>query len=413
MLDSYIPLHLHTDYGSVLDSMVKPVRASKKEPCALVEKAKEYGMTSLAITDHGSMSGVVSFYKSCIEGGIKPIIGLEAYITHDLTIKDKTSTYNHLILLAKNGVGYRNLKALSSIGYTEGFYRKPRIDFETLSKHSDGLICCTACLAGELPRMIMSEDYNDEDAIQYIQTYKKLFGDDFYLEIQSSDSSDQVKVNCEIIRLSILTNTDFIVTTDVHFLNKEDFDAHNVYININQDRDTENYKYCYLQTRQEILNTLSYLPVGAVEMALDNTYAVADKCNVEIELGHPYLPHLPIPELYDNEYEWLVSEVKHGLRTRGILVKPNKQDYIDRIKFELNVIKTKGFEGYFLILMEILKRAKAKGIPIGEGRGSAGGSIVAYLMGITNVDSVEYDLDFGRFLTMERTELPDKYYCLA
>lgn len=408
MLDSYIPLHLHTDYGSVLDSMVKPVRASKKEPCALVEKAKEYGMTSLAITDHGSMSGVVSFYKSCVEGGIKPIIGLEAYITHDLTIKDKSSTYNHLILLAKNEVGYRNLKALSSIGYIDGFYRKPRIDFKTLMKHSEGLICMTACLAGELPRMIMSDYYDRKDAERYILNYIDLFGDDFYLEIQSSDSEDQIIVNKELIELSKTYKVPLVVTTDVHFLNKEDFDAHNVYININQDRDTENYKYCYLQTRNEIINVLApHLGYDIVCQALDNTYMVADKCNVEIELGHPYLPHLPIPELFEDEYDWLVSEVKHGLKTRGILVKPNKQDYIDRIKFELNVIKTKGFEGYFLILMEILKRAKTKGIPIGEGRGSAGGSIVAYLLGITNVDSVEYDLDFGRFLTMERTELPD------
>lgn len=408
MANSYIPLHLHTDYGSVLDSMVKPVRASKKEPCALIEKAKEYGMTSLAITDHGSMSGVISFYKSCLEGGIKPIIGLEAYITRDLTIKDKTSTYNHLVLLAKNEVGYRNLKTLSSIGYIDGFYKKPRIDFETLSKHSEGLICMTACLAGELPRMITSDGYDRKQALEYLFNYTNLFNDDFYLEIQSSNSEDQIKVNKELIELSKIANIPLVVTTDVHFLNKEDFDAHNVYININQDRDTENYKYCYLQTRNEIINVLApHLGYDIVCQALNNTYMVADKCNVEIELGHPYLPHLPIPELYEDEYDWLVSEVKLGLRTRGVLDKANKREYIDRIKFELNVIKTKGFEGYFLILMEILKRAKSKGIPIGEGRGSAGGSIVAYLIGITNVDSIEYDLDFGRFLTMERTELPD------
>lgn len=409
---SYVPLHVHTDYGSVLDSMVKPVRASKKEPCALVEKAKNLFMTSLAITDHGSMSGVVSFYKSCVEGGIKPIIGLEAYITNDLTIKDKSFGYNHLVLLAKNEIGYKNLKVLSSIGYTKGFYRKPRIDFKTLSKYSEGLVCMTACLAGELPRMIMDYiEYRSKTMEEYIygfiKDYKNLFGEDFYLEIQSSDSEDQMAVNKILVELSRTEKVPLVVTTDIHFLNKEDFNAHNVYININQDRDTENYKYCYLQSREEILEILSYLDSKVVNQALDNTYLVADKCNVEIELGHPYLPHLPIPELYEDEYDWLLSEVKHGLKTRGVLSKPNKQVYLDRIKFELNVIKTKGFEGYFLILMEILKRAKTQGIPIGEGRGSAGGSIVAYLIGITNVDSVEYDLDFGRFLTMERTELPD------
>ena len=411
-MDSYCVLHLHTDFGSVLDSMVKPVRKSKKEPCELSMKAIEYNIPALAITDHGSMSGVVSHYKTCKENGIKPIIGLEAYITDDLTVKDSTSKYYHLILLAKNDAGYRNLKVLSSIGYLEGFYRKPRIDFKTLSKHSEGLICCTACLAGELPRMIMRYHKEPSQELEnqidgWITAYKILFGDDFYFEIQSSDNEEQVIVNKELVKLSKDYSIPLVVTTDVHFLNKEDFDAHNIYININQDRDTENYKYCYLQSRGEIETILSYLDSDAVQQALDNTYVVADKCNVEIELGHPYLPHLKVPEEFNNEYEWLVSIVKQGLKDRGVLKKPNKQEYIDRVKMELNVIKTKGFEGYFLILMQILNEAKKRGIPIGEGRGSAGGSIVAYCMNITNVDSVEYDLDFGRFLTLERKDLPD------
>lgn len=411
-MESYCSLHLHTDWGSVLDSMVKPVRKSKKEPCELSMKAIEYGIPALAITDHGSMSGVVAHYKTCKDNGIKPIIGLEAYITDDLTIKDTSSKYYHLILLSKNDVGYRNLKVLSSIGYLDGFYRKPRIDFKTLSEHSEGLICCTACLAGELPRMIMKNHLEPSHQLEqqidsWITSYKILFGDDFYFEIQSSDSDEQMIVNKELVRLSSKYNIPLIVTTDVHFLNKEDFDAHNVYININQDRDTENYKYCYLQSRKEIETILSYLPPNVVQQALDNTYTVADKCNVEIELGHPYLPHLKVPDEYTNEYDWLVSEVKKGLKSRGILSKPNKTQYINRIKMELEVIKAKDFVGYFLILMQILRKAKERGIPIGEGRGSAGGCLVAYCIGITNVDSVEYDLDFGRFLTMERKDLCD------
>lgn len=411
-MESYCSLHLHTDWGSVLDSMVKPVRKSKKEPCELSMKAIEYGIPALAITDHGSMSGVVAHYKTCKDNGIKPIIGLEAYITDDLTIKDTSSKYYHLILLSKNDVGYRNLKVLSSIGYLDGFYRKPRIDFKTLSEHSEGLICCTACLAGELPRMIMKNNLEPSHQLEqqidsWITSYKILFGDDFYFEIQSSDSDEQMIVNKELVRLSSKYNIPLIVTTDVHFLNKEDFDAHNVYININQDRDTENYKYCYLQSRKEIETILSYLPPNVVQQALDNTYTVVDKCNVEIELGHPYLPHLKVPDEYTNEYDWLVSEVKKGLKSRGILSKPNKTQYINRIKMELEVIKAKDFVGYFLILMQILRKAKERGIPIGEGRGSAGGCLVAYCIGITNVDSVEYDLDFGRFLTMERKDLCD------
>lgn len=406
-------MHVHSHMDSVLDSIVRVTREGRGKPCLLQERAKELNIPAIAITGHGNMAGVVSHYKTCLEYGTKPIIGLEAYITNNIYIKDNTSKYYHLILLAKNNVGYRNLKALSSIGYTEGFYRKPRIDFETLKKHSEGLICLTACLAGELPRMLMDyheyrSDTMEEYIYSFIDDYKKLFGEDFYLEIQSSDSDDQIIVNKLLVELSKTEHVPLVVTTDVHFLNKEDFDAHNVYININQDRDTENYKYCYLQSRQEIVNTLSsYLDLNVINQALNNTYVIADKCNVEVELGVPYLPHLEVPKQYTDEYDWLRNEVKIGLRQRGILEKPNKRDYIERIKMELNVIRTKGFEGYFLILMEILKKAKEKGIPIGEGRGSAGGSIVAYCMGITNVDSVEYDLDFGRFLTMERKDLPD------
>lgn len=415
-MEGYSVLHLHSHMGSVLDALVR-VEKSKGKDNDLMLKCKEYDIQNVALTDHGNMSGVIEHYKTCKQYGIKPIIGLEAYVTNDLTIKDKSSKYYHLILLAKNAKGYSNLKILSSIGYTKGFYNKPRIDFKTLQQYSEGLVCCTACLAGELPRMIMRRYYEDslsikdeimEEIDKYIKQYKDLFGDDFYLEMQSSDSEEQIIVNTTLASLSKEYNIPLVITTDVHFLNKEDFEVHNVYININQDRDTENYKYCYLQSRQEIMDVMSqYLGEEIINKALDNTNVVASKCDVEIELDHPYLPHCRIPEQYKNEYDWLVSEVKQGLRKRDILKKPNKREYIDRVKFELNVIKTKGFEGYFLILMDIINEAKKENIPIGEGRGSAAGSIVAYLLGITNVDSVKYDLDFGRFLTLERTELPD------
>lgn len=405
-MDSYVSLHLHTRIGSILDSMVNPIRENKGE-CLLSLKAKEYNMPALAVTDHGNMAAVLSHYKTCKDYGIKPIIGCELYICDDINVKDKDSKYYHLVVLAKNNTGYQNLKKLSSIGYLDGFYYKPRIDFETLTKYSEGLIVSTACLAGELPKMITNENYSIDDELVYIKRYKEVFGDDFYLEIQSSDSEEQIIVNKELVRLSKSQGIPLIVTTDVHFLNKEDFNVHNTFININQDRDTENYKYCYLQTRKEILHTLSYLPKDVVNQALDNTYKVADKCNVEIELHNPKLPHLEVPIDYEDEADWLTEEVHEGLKTRGCLNKPNKQEYLDRVKFELNVIITKGFEGYFLILMEIIKEAKKRGIPIGEGRGSAAGSLVAYCLGITNIDSVEFDLDFGRFLTMERKDLPD------
>lgn len=403
-MKGYVPLHVHYDWGSKLDSMVKPVKPSKKEPCAIAEKCKEYDIPALACTDHGTMVSVISHYKTCKDNGIKPIVGMEAYVTDDLTIKDKTSKYNHLILLAKNNIGYRNIKQLSTIGNLEGFYGKPRIDFETLCKYKDGIIVLTACLGSELDRLILSEDYDELDGVMLINKYKKAFGDDYYLEMQSSTSDDQCKVNKELLSLALETNTPFVVTTDVHFLNKDDFDAHNTYININQDRDTENYRYCYLQTRSEIIEVLEpQIGLENAIKALDNTFLVADKCNVEIELGNPSLPHLDVPIDYEDEVDWIREVVFEGLKKRGC----TSQEYIDRANMELDVITTKGFEGYFLILMVIIQEAKKQGIPIGEGRGSAAGSLVAYAMGITNVDSVKYDLDFGRFLTMERKDLPD------
>lgn len=400
----YVPLHVHYDWGSKLDSMVKPVKPSKKEPCAIAIKCQEYNIPALACTDHGTMVSVISHYKTCKEHGIKGIIGMEAYITDDLTVKDKTNKYNHLILLAKNDVGYKNIKKLSTIGNLDGFYYKPRIDFKTLCEHKDGVIVLTACLGSELDRLILSEDYDELDGIMLINKYKKVFGDDYYLEMQSADSEEQCRVNKELLSLAFETNTSFVVTTDVHFLNKGDFNAHNTYININQDRDTENYRHCYLQSRAEIIEILTpQIGLHNAQKALDNTLLVADKCNVEIELGKPSLPHLDVPIDYEDESDWIRDVVFEGLKKRGC----TSQEYIDRANMELDVIITKGFEGYFLILMVILQEAKRQGIPIGEGRGSAAGSLVAYAMGITNVDSVKYDLDFGRFLTMERKDLPD------
>lgn len=407
-MKGYCVLHLHTCYDSILDSMINPNKEKNGE-CLLSVKAKKLNIPAIATTGHGSMSSILSHYKNCNEYGIKPILGCEFYVCDDINIKDKNSKYYHLVVLAKNDLGYQNLKELSSIGYLKGFYYKPRIDFSLLKEYSDGLIVLTACLASELDRMIMKDNYDRKQAIELVNKYKSVFGNDYYLEIQSSDNEEQVKANKEIIELSKLTDTKLVVTTDVHFLNKEDFEAHNVFININQDRDTENYKYCYLQSREEILTILSYLDEQVVNQALDNTFEVADKCNVKLTIHEPKLPHLQVPIDYDDESDWLTDLTFEGLKKRGCYT----PEYIERANYELNVIITKGFEGYFLILMEILNEAKKRGIPIGEGRGSAAGSIVAYALDITNVDSIKYDLDFGRFLTMDRKDLPDRHICLA
>lgn len=396
---TYVPLHVHSSEGSILDSIIKTDE--------LIDRAEELLMPAVAMTDHGSMAAAVKHYQNCREKGIKPIIGLEAYMTDVLTVKDTSSKYFHLLLLAKNNTGYFNLKKLSSIGYIDGFYRKPRIDFQTLSKYSEGIICCSACLAGELPKLI-TEDADQDAIINLIVKYQKLFGKDYYLEIQSSENPDQIKVNKKLVKLGSELGIDVVVTTDVHFLNKKDFAAHNTFINISQDRDTENYQYCYLQTYTEIYDILTkQIGESAAIRCLENTKVVANKCDVEIELGNSYLPHIELPDGFNSEYDWMVFLVKEGLKEKGIMKLPNKDQYFQRIKDELYVIKTKDFQGYFLILRDLIMEARRNGIPIGPGRGSAGNCIVAYLMGITQVDSIKYNLDFSRFLTIERKDLCD------
>lgn len=404
----YAPLHLHTDYGSVLDSMIKPIRKSKKEPCELLARASELNMPAVAITDHGSMAGVVSHYKTCMEYGIKPIIGCELYVTDDLTVKDKTSSYYHLIVLAKNAKGYLNLKRLSSVGFLDGFYFKPRVDFNTLKSHSEGLIVMTACLGGELPQLIMQENYHEKKAFEFIKRYKEVFNDDFYIELQSSEQQEQIFVNKHLVYLAEMTQTKYVITTDAHFINKEDFNCHNTYINISQNRDTENYKYCYLQSREEIIDIMSkQIGIVNTEIGLGETLNVSEKCDLTIELGVPKLPHISVPSQYKTEYDYLFAQVKEGFSRLGLKGKINSKEYVDRLKHELNVIKTKDFVGYFLILSQIIKNARERHIPIGTARGSAGGSLVAWCLGIIDIDPVYYNLDFGRFLTVERTENPD------
>lgn len=399
---TFTALHVHTTYGSILDSIITP-----KD---LVKTAKSNGCAAVAVTDHGSMASAIMVYKECVKNDIKPIIGLEAYITPDISVRDSSSRYNHLILLAKDRTGYENLMKLSSVGYTQGMYFKPRIDYSILETYKGGLICMSACIQGEISQAII----NGEDPKPYIDRYKKWFGDDFYLEVQSHVNEEQISVNHKIAELSEKYGIPLVVTTDAHYLNKEDFEAHGVYIRISQDRDTSNYSDCYFQTYDEMYEKLSKsLPWNVVQEALSNTNVVAEKCNLEIELGCPYLPHPKnIPD-GKTEYEALLDIVRSGVKTRGILSYSNKIEYINRLNFELNVIHTKGFDGYFLNLKHLLDLGREKKIPFGDGRGSAGGSLVAYCMYITNVDPIKYDLDFGRFLTMERTELPDKQYCLA
>lgn len=390
-------LHVHDTYNSILDSIITPDE--------LVNTALEQKSRAVGLTGHGSMASTIEFYTLCKSKDIKPIIGCEFYVTEDMNIKDHTSRYNHLILLAKDKEGYENLKYLSSKGYLDGFYYKPRIDHNLLSQHSKGLVCLSACLAGELSEAILK----NENTQQIIDYYKKVFGEDYYLEIQSHTDSQQIMVNKEIIRLAKQNGLKIVTTTDAHFAKKEDFEAHRVFMNISSERETGFYEDCWLQDEKTVRTILLNNGISKedIEEAINSTNEIADKCNVEIELGTPYLPHIVLPNEYNTEYDYMVHLVKLGLKKRGITQLSNVKEYIERIKYELDVIKFKGFEGYFLNLDELIKLGKKANIPFGKCRGSAGGSLVTYCMGITNVDPVKYDLDFSRFLTKERTELPD------
>lgn len=392
-----IHLHVHDAYNSILDAIITPEE--------LVTTALEQNTGAVGLTGHGSMASTVEFYSLCKSKGIKPIIGCEFYVTSDVKIKDSTSRYNHLILLAKNNKGYENLKKLSSLGYLDGFYYKPRVDYKMLEQYSDGLICLSACLAGELSEAILK----NEDTQKIIDFHKNLYGNDYYLEIQSHKDEQQILVNKEIIRLAKENGIKFVVTTDAHFTKQEDFKAHNIFIQISSERETGFYEDCWLQDDKTVKKYLSDGGIDNkdIQSAIDTTYEIADKCNVTLELGTPYLPHIKLPNGFDSEYDYMVFLIKKGIKNRGINKLPNYEKYIERIKYELDVIKFKGFEGYFLNLDELIRLGKAKNIPFGKCRGSAGGSLVTYCMGITNVDPIKYNLDFSRFLTKERTELPD------
>lgn len=395
-----IHLHTHDALGSLLDSTNRPEE--------LARRAKELGMDAIAITNHGMMTSSIKFYKACKEEGIKPIMGCEIYLTDHVDIKDNTSRYDHLILLAKNGVGYKNLLKIVSLGYTKGFYYKPRVDWDILEKYKEGLVVSSACLGATIPKMIL-KDMPDSEIIDVINKFKNSF-DDFYLEVQGATSPEQRKVNKKLAELSPVVGVPLLATTDVHFLNKDDHELHGVFIQISQDRTNEVYKDCWLKSEDEVFEILKdHIGMECALEAIANTHKVANMCNVEIEMGRAYLPHFPIPAPFKDENEYLTHLTYEGLKTRHIDKKPFDEQlvYMARIEEELEVITKKGFSGYFLIVSDFLRECRNQDIYLGDGRGSADNSLVCYLLEITNVDPIMYDLNFSRFLTMERVELPD------
>lgn len=401
-------LHVHSQY-SILDGA-----ASIK---GLVQKAKANGMKALALTDHGTMFGIKEFFDTCKKEGIKPILGCETYVA-PRSISDKQGkedrSGDHLILLAKNEKGYRNLLKLISIASTEGFYYKPRIDKELLEKHSEGIIVSSACLGGEVPQRIM--DGNLDAARETIQWFKRVFGDDYYLEImlhptnypglKEEITDNQKKVNDIILQLAQETGVKVIATNDVHFLNREDADAHDILICLNTGKDYDDPNRMRY-TQQEWFKTTEemYELFGHMPQALENTNEIAEKVEMYELNSKPIMPDFPLPDGFTDEGEYLRHLTYEGAKKR--YGDPIPQQHLERIDFELQTILGMGFPGYFLIVQDFINKAREMGVLVGPGRGSAAGAAVAYCTGITNVDPIKYDLLFERFLNPDRISMPD------
>ena len=400
---SFTHLHLHTGY-SLLDG-------SSKIP-ELVKRVKELGMDACAITDHGVMYGVIEFYKACKAEGIKPIIGCEVYVAPGSRFekgKEKSAErYNHLILLAENDTGHKNLMKLVSRGFTEGFYYKPRVDYELLSEYHEGIIASSACLAGIVPTKLRNGDY--EGAKEEAMRLQQIFGENnFFLELQDHGLSEQKFVNQGLMRISSETGIPLVATNDCHYLYKEDAEAHDVLICIQTQKnvyDEDRMKYeggqFYVKSPEEMEEVFHYIPE-----AIHNTEEIARRCNVEIEFGKYHLPQYPVPEGYTS-LSYLNKLCEDGFKKRYEGANEATEAMLrERLKYETDTITSMGFVDYFLIVWDYINFAKENHIAVGPGRGSAAGSIVAYCLGITGVDPIRYNLLFERFLNPERVTMPD------
>lgn len=396
---SFTHLHVHTEY-SLLDGSCKI-----KE---IVARAKELGMDSLAITDHGVMYGVIDFYKAAKEIGIKPIIGCEVYVSPGSRFERGDSQsedrYYHLVLLAENNTGYANLMKIVSKGFVDGFYYKPRVDYEVLEQYHEGIIALSACLAGEVQRYLVRGFY--EEGRKAALKYQKIFGKgNYFLELQDHGIPEQKIVNNALLKLSKELDIDLVATNDVHYINAKDAKAHDILLCIQTGKkvsDEDRMRYdggqYYLKSEEEMRNIFPY-----AGQALDNTYEIAKRCNVEIEFGVTKLPRYDVPEGYTS-WEYL-----NYLCTRGLDSKYPEDDGTirKRLDYELSVIKEMGYVDYFLIVWDFINYAKRNNIMVGPGRGSAAGSIVSYCLEITDIDPIKYDLLFERFLNPERVSMPD------
>ena len=396
---SFTHLHVHTEF-SLLDGSNKI-----KE---YVNRVKELGMNSAAITDHGVMYGVIDFYKAANAAGINPIIGCEVYVAPNSRFDREAShgddRYYHLVLLAENNKGYQNLMKIVSKGFVDGYYYKPRVDMEVLETYHEGIIALSACLAGEVQRYLVRGMYEEAKEVAY--KYEKCFGKgNFFLELQDHGIPEQKTVNAQLLRLSEETGIELVATNDVHYTYADDAEAHDILLCIQTGKklsDENRMRYeggqYYVKSEEEMRKLFPY-----ATQAIDNTQKIADRCHVKIEFGVTKLPHFEVPEGYDS-WTYLNKLCHEGLIQRY----PDKHEELaPKLDYELSVIKNMGYVDYFLIVWDFINYARTHGIPVGPGRGSAAGSLVSYTTGITNIDPIRYNLLFERFLNPERVTMPD------
>ena len=398
MNKNFVHLHLHTEY-SLLDGVGRIEE--------YLERAKSLNMKAIAITDHGNMYGAIEFYKCAMKKGIKPIIGIEAYVS-EFEMEKKEGRNFHLILLAKNLTGYKNLLKISSVGFLKGFYYRPRVDKEFLKKHSEGIIALSACMQGEVSRAIL-ENEKEKIIDEKITSYIEIFGkENFYLEVQGNGVEGQRELNKELQRYSKKHELKCVATNDTHYVYEGDHVLQDLVICIQTGAkvsDTNRMKIetkeLFLKSRMEIINSLGEEFIDAIDI----TEEIAEKCNLNLEFGELKFPKYEIPNCVKTPGEFLRKIVYKGLSQRypsGL-----SEELLKRVEYELDVILKMGYEEYFIVVWDFISYAKGKNIPIGPGRGSAAGSLVAYALKITDLDPIKYNLIFERFLNPERISMPD------
>ena len=402
-MNKYVPIHVHTSRNSIGDATLKLDE--------YISKAKELGLDTLCITGHGSLADMYDFYFKCIENDIKPIIGCEIYLTPDMDNKTKDSETYHMILLAKNNDGLKNLINIVSIASLKGFYKKPRVDLTYIKEHNEGLICTTACAGGMLPQYILDE--NEEGIKNHIEELKDIFGADLYFEIQPGDFSDQITINNKLIELSNNYQIPLILTNDIHYLNEEDYIVHDYHVRLgrkvkaSEDGSLIYPDKCYwVMPYDRLIESMSSYDKDIVNEAINNTIKVGEQCNISVEVKDLNLPEFECPDDYTpRQYiEHLCYERLEEIQY--LITDPNR--YIDRMHFELDTLEELGYTSYMLIMWDIYRYARHQNIMMGPGRGSVSGSVVAYLLRLVTIDPLKYDLLFERFTSKHRKgSIPD------